>query len=434
MTGLTTSRKPRRLLQGLRPVSSSRTLRLVALVTVVIGLLVSSWSAATPVAIAQPRLKDIKNSFAQQEILYLAQKRIATGYSDGTWRPTRIIRRAEFASMLDKAFPLATQQRARGSAATSPSRVTDISSNWARRSIERVISSGLMDAPGGRFRPDASLTRQDLVVALGKALQVCTGNEAWVNDWPTPFTDLTPRSPAFRPAEVTRRLGILPQTFADTFGAQQAVTRQEAAAAVAAALHLRTYVGTVVQAASDGSLLSIQESNGATRSLSVSPQATMVRNGSENDLSALRAGDEVRVLVGVDGQARAIRATGILQQQDLVNRVSAMTGQVLTPTAINALLKGDASTRSQALNSAVYDALLQQGLTPAEADALVTRDWNSVRGLAAQRLATALGQALNVSPDLVSAALSGNTTQLLASARLEALSRLLTQQLPSLLR
>lgn len=433
MTGLTTSREPRRLLQCLRPVRGSRTFRLVALVTMAASLLVSSWSVAAPLAIAQPRLKDIKNSFARQEILYLAQKRIATGYSDGTWRPTRIIRRAEFASMLDKAFPLATQQRP-SSVATSPSRVTDISSNWARRSIERVISSGLMDAPGGRFRPDASLTRQDLVVALGKALQVCTGNEAWVNDWPTPFTDLTPKSPAFRPAEVTRRLGILPQTFADTFGAQQAVTRQEAAAAVAAALHLRTYAGTVVQVASDGSLLSIQESNGATRSLSVSPQATMVRNGSENELSALRAGDEVRVLVGVDGQARAIRATGVLQQQDLVNRVSAMTGQVLTPTAINALLKGDASTRSQALNSAVYDALLQQGLTPAEADALVTRDWNSVRGLAAQRLATALGQALNVSPDLVSAALSGNTTQLLASARLEALSRLLTQQLSGLLR
>ncbi|MBE3578231.1 MAG: S-layer homology domain-containing protein [Limnochordales bacterium] len=396
--------------------------------------------AASPIgAVTRPKdMDEIEKSFAAKDIMQMVQKGIATGYSDGTWRPNQPIRRSEFASMLSRALSLPSP-----GSATRPE-LKDIRGNWAARHIERVVAAGLMTAPDGRFRPDDVLTRSEIVTAIARALRIYQGDETWVNQWHSPFTDFSNGSANqqdrdFRAAEMVRRLGIMPQTFAGTFEPEREVTRQEAAALVNAALRTRTDTGTVaaVDPANLSLTLTVDGTAGGTggeaKQVPVSTEATILRNGVEVSLDQLQAGDEVRVVYNVLGEAAAIRAKGLVTRQDLVSRLSALSRGILSPAEIETLLSGSKSQRVQAIWNAAYDALLRQGLSPVEADALLNQDWSTVRGLAAERLASALSESLGVSPDLVRALIARDREKVLEEARLEALSRLLTGQLNGLL-
>lgn len=412
----------------LRCLQRGRTSRRVAVLVALTLVL-----AASPIgAVSRPKdMREIEKSFAAQDIMEMVQRGIATGYSDGTWRPNQPIRRSEFASMLSRALELPSP-----SSSTRPE-VKDIRGNWAARYIERVVAAGLLPAENGRFRPDDMLTRAEIITAIGRALEVYHGDETWVNTWNSPFSDLAAggdnqQNQIFRAAEIVRRLGIMPRTFAGSFEPERKVTRQEAAALVNATLRTRTDMGKVAAVDPTGLSLTFTGDTG-DRQVPVSTEATILRNGVEVGLHQLQAGDEVRVVYNVLGEAAAIRAKGLVTRQDLVSRLSGMSKGILSPVEIETLLSGDKSQRTQALWSAAYDALLRQGLSPVEADALLNQDWSTAQGLAAERLATALSQALDVSPDLIRAVLARDKQQALEEVRLEALSRLLTGQLNGLL-
>lgn len=108
---------------------------------------------------------DTNNHWARQCIAALAQRQIISGYPNGTFRPQATVTRAEFAAILQKAFPEAPVKKA-------PIAFSDVSDiYWASEAIawatERDLFSGY---PNGTFRPRLAVSRSQSVVVLMAAI------------------------------------------------------------------------------------------------------------------------------------------------------------------------------------------------------------------------------------------------------------------------
>lgn len=96
----------------------------------------------------------------------LARRNILGGFQDGTFKPNEPITRAQFASLLGKAFG---KPRVRQGL-----EFRDIPDNyWARSSIDDAIQTGFMSGySDGEFRPDQQIPLHQLQVALASGLKL----------------------------------------------------------------------------------------------------------------------------------------------------------------------------------------------------------------------------------------------------------------------
>ncbi|MDF5721222.1 MAG: S-layer homology domain-containing protein [Rhizonema sp. PD37] len=119
---------------------------------------------ATP-TLAQPTFSDVQGSWAQSCITQLASNGIISGYPDGSFRPNASVTRAEFAAMVNKAFP--NTQRTRNSI-----QFNDVPSNyWAYTAIQTASQTGFLSGyPGQIFRPNQNIPRAQVLVALASGL------------------------------------------------------------------------------------------------------------------------------------------------------------------------------------------------------------------------------------------------------------------------
>ena len=112
------------------------------------------------------RFSDIDGSFAQAMISFLSGSGVIAGYSDGTYRPSRLVTRAELAALLAAAFPSCTTTRAARSFRDSPP------DHWAHAAVDRVQRCAIMSGyPDGTFGPSRSTTRLEALVAIHGALR-----------------------------------------------------------------------------------------------------------------------------------------------------------------------------------------------------------------------------------------------------------------------
>lgn len=117
-------------------------------------------------AFSQPKLNDIQGHWAQPCIEQLAQRRIINGYTDGSFKPNAPVTRAEYAAMLDTAFPDALAVRTGGKFADVPS------SHWASQAIKSVYQKGFLAGyPGGVFQPNQNIPRVQALVSLASGLK-----------------------------------------------------------------------------------------------------------------------------------------------------------------------------------------------------------------------------------------------------------------------
>lgn len=111
-------------------------------------------------------MKDIQNHWAQACIEFLIQRKIVTGYPDGSFRPEQPVNRAEFAALITKAFP-----RPASRAAIQFSDVPD--RYWAIEVIQTAYTtSWLTGYPDLRFRPNQSIPRVQVIVAIASGLAI----------------------------------------------------------------------------------------------------------------------------------------------------------------------------------------------------------------------------------------------------------------------
>ncbi|MDX2242435.1 MAG: S-layer homology domain-containing protein [Leptolyngbyaceae cyanobacterium bins.302] len=116
-------------------------------------------------AIAQASFSDVQGSWAQTCIVELTQRGIISGYPDGTFRPNNPVTRAEYASMVGKAFPNASRVR-------SATRFVDVpSSYWAYSAVTYASQTGFLSGyPGNVFNPGQSIPRAQVLVSLASGL------------------------------------------------------------------------------------------------------------------------------------------------------------------------------------------------------------------------------------------------------------------------
>lgn len=115
----------------------------------------------TPILATGIQLQDIIGHWGQANIEALVNKEVISGYPDGTFRPDATISRAEFTTILVKAFNYQLQ---------NGKVFYDIQHHWARDYIATAQSFGLVTGlTENTFCPDTPITREQMAAMVVKA-------------------------------------------------------------------------------------------------------------------------------------------------------------------------------------------------------------------------------------------------------------------------
>ncbi|MEW9698163.1 S-layer homology domain-containing protein [Paenibacillus sp. SI8] len=139
----------------------------------------SSTQGAEPASL---ELSDIKGHWAETNIRELIKSGAIDGYPKGTFSPEKSITRAEFASVLVKAFKL-QEKSGKGFA--------DTANHWAKKSIETAAAYEIVSGYSvSTFGPDDLITREQMAVMIAKAakLPAASSNKTFadsaeISDW-----------------------------------------------------------------------------------------------------------------------------------------------------------------------------------------------------------------------------------------------------------
>lgn len=107
---------------------------------------------------------DVAGHWAEQAIQTWTNAGVVQG-SGHLFEPEAALSRAELAAVLVRLLGLTVTQ--------STNQYVDLSEDaWYREDVLRCSSAGIMSGSGGAFRPDDAVTKEELVVALGRALHL----------------------------------------------------------------------------------------------------------------------------------------------------------------------------------------------------------------------------------------------------------------------
>ncbi|RHW40191.1 hypothetical protein D1B33_03685 [Lysinibacillus yapensis] len=132
----------------------------------------------------EPSFSDVsKSHWAYTAINYLNQEDLIKGYTDGTFKPSNNITRAEAATIIARELDLSS---------TKSSSFTDVSKNhYAYAAIAAVEEKGIINGRSpGKFDPNGKLTRAEMAAILTRAYNL-TGTGK------IPFTDVKPNHWAY---------------------------------------------------------------------------------------------------------------------------------------------------------------------------------------------------------------------------------------------
>ncbi|TEB08064.1 Endo-1,4-beta-xylanase A precursor [Pelotomaculum schinkii] len=112
----------------------------------------------------QPTLNDIAGHWAENNINQLVRLGAISGYSDGNFKPDNAITRAEFATVLVKAFQLTSQDG---------KTFADTAGHWAKDYIAAAAAAGVVNGyDSNTFGPDDMITREQMAVMIAKAAKL----------------------------------------------------------------------------------------------------------------------------------------------------------------------------------------------------------------------------------------------------------------------
>ncbi|NMB46346.1 MAG: S-layer homology domain-containing protein [Firmicutes bacterium] len=361
-------------------------------------------------------LSDISASWAKADIEALLADGVISGYPDRTFRPENPVTRAEFARILAGAFHYES---------SSKPDFPDIQNHWAKKDINALAEKGIIKGyPDGGFHPDARISRAEMTTMLTRALKLddeFRGDQfGW---WPT-FTDVSDEHWAYNSVEIANRLGIIPPVFETTFQPDRAANRAETAAMVRAARDLITVQGTL-QITDNPNTLMVAPIVGQPLVFEVAADASILRNSTKSQAANLVEGDQVYVVASYSGSAQFVKANGIVTQADVMSKVFDLSKGLVTKEQLSALVRGDWQTVRDEMKYSLYDQLLQNGVRPHEAEALLTQDWTALEDLGQERLAEALSEQWDIPVELIIALLERDWKTAQEYGQVEVTQRLL---------
>ena len=118
----------------------------------------------------------------------MTNRGVVSGVTETTFEPDREITRAEFAALVARALKLSG-----GDATFSDVHADD----WFAASVTACASAGLMEGYQGAFRPDDTITRQEMAVVIVKAYErsgkaaregtLSFTDNSQISDWAVPY-------------------------------------------------------------------------------------------------------------------------------------------------------------------------------------------------------------------------------------------------------
>ncbi|MBW4561809.1 MAG: DUF3370 family protein [Mojavia pulchra JT2-VF2] len=121
----------------------------------------SLFTLSSPVTLA---FSDIQSYWAKDCVQRLGERKLITGYPDGSFRPNATVTRAEAAVLMLNAFPDAPVKR-------TATTFKDVLSNyWASKAIATAYQKGFFSGyPGGVFQPNQAIPRAQIIGVVAGA-------------------------------------------------------------------------------------------------------------------------------------------------------------------------------------------------------------------------------------------------------------------------
>lgn len=186
--------------------------------------------------------KDMQGHWAASSVQQLADRMILNGTAKQTFSPSKAITRAEMAALLTRALGLSKATTTRGTDASSGDpagekyEFSDVASSaWYADDIRTATAAGLLQGDAsGTFRPNATITRQEMAVLLNRALQnnhlLSTDAKESAQTHANRFPDLGESATWARQAIVNLDAsGLLQGNETGLFKPKQSLTRAESA-------------------------------------------------------------------------------------------------------------------------------------------------------------------------------------------------------------
>ncbi|WP_141504484.1 S-layer homology domain-containing protein [Paenibacillus luteus] len=132
-----------------------------------VATIMSTSNSIYALAVNEKTFADISSHWAKESIELLASKQIVSGVSEASFAPGRTVTRAEFAAMLVRALGLGHGE------AVALSTFKDVAETaWYADSVAAAAEHGLVQGfEEGTFRPNATITREQMAVMAANALQ-----------------------------------------------------------------------------------------------------------------------------------------------------------------------------------------------------------------------------------------------------------------------
>ncbi|WP_342415996.1 S-layer homology domain-containing protein [Paenibacillus sp. FSL R10-2782] len=187
----------------------------------------------TPVTAA---LSDTKGHWAEKTIDTFVKLHVIKGYNDGSFKPDGKITRAEFAVVLSSVFDI------KGGNNTSVS-LKDVGSHWAKDAIKKLVEAGVISGyEDGMFKPDNTITREEMVVLLSRILNL---NNVSKDTTRGNFDDVK-GSYAANEIKAEAQAGIISGRADGKFDPKSSSTRAEALQIILNALNLNPQLKTLL--------------------------------------------------------------------------------------------------------------------------------------------------------------------------------------------
>jgi len=157
---------------------------------------------------------DIYGHWARKDIHLARRLGWMGGYPDGSMRPDNPISRGEFASLIQRALLLQTENRY--------VKFTDLKNHWAKESININANLGLIPLEAnGKFRPNDPLTREEMAQILANLIKVRIDTNYY-------YLDVPPASPSAAAIAQVTQAGIMSGMDQLYFKPQEPATRAQA--------------------------------------------------------------------------------------------------------------------------------------------------------------------------------------------------------------
>ena len=131
----------------------------------IFALIISIALLFSPLSIFADESSDYDGHYAQSSIRYLFDKNIVTGYEDGSFGPDRAISRAEFITIINRAFSITKE----GLADFSDVQESD----WFFDEVKKATGAGYISGyDDGTLKPHNDISRQEAAVILSRILDI----------------------------------------------------------------------------------------------------------------------------------------------------------------------------------------------------------------------------------------------------------------------